>query len=100
MNFTKKQRHEIYKKAFEIHKEDIKYSKSRDYYLFGMCNNIQTAILRLYRKRYKIEDLVDLPEFIALKPKNKTINSYWWDAKNTNRTRISKYKLIIKQTES
>jgi len=99
--FTLKEEHEIYKLAYKLHLDDIKFSKIENTYLYGMCNNINEAIIKLHGKVYGEvkKDILNLPKFLALKPKSKSYYCYWWYTKNTNRTRIAKYKILINQTK-
>jgi len=97
LTYTLEQELRIYKKAFEIHKEDIKYAKRYNIVLDGMCTNIADAIYDLF---YIDIDYKDLPErFLALKPKKKWLYAHWWSQKHTNRTRWNKYIYLITDTE-
>ena len=92
--FTDKETLEIFKLAFEYHKKNIKESKLYNHLLNGMCNDIINAIIKLHKEHllsYYIQKT--FPEFKALKPKNGII--WWWSRRNTNRTRIKKYKYLI-----
>lgn len=95
---TKSQRNEVYKKALEYHKEDIKQSKLLWVGLYGLCYVIRKAHFRIYGFVVK-RPMTLFPEFLAMKPKNKDNTQLWWDNKNTNRTRLKKLKQLIEQTK-
>lgn len=101
---NKELEHKIYKLAYEIHLEDVKTTKFGNkgrptnedaWELFGMCRNINDAIIKL-NLNYSLEHVL---EFMKLMPKGKTIHEYWWSCKDTNKTRIKKYKHLLKVTE-
>lgn len=79
---------------------DIKIEKFNNYKIDGMCMHLSDALEELYgiiATGFVIA--VYLPEFEKLKPKNKDWDIYWWSTKNTNTTRIKKFKQLIKETE-
>lgn len=96
MKNSKELRNKIYKKALKLHLDNIKYSKIKNLSLLGMCCNLNESISLLSSDSIKI---VDLEEFLLLKPKNKSIKRFWWSTKNTSTIRIEKYKRIIEATK-
>lgn len=92
MEFTKQQRHEIYKKALEYHLSDIPP--------YAMCYRIRYAIARLYPQiNIHTVDILDyLPEFAELKPKSLTTLDYWWD-ENDKDIRTQYFKQLIEETK-
>ena len=99
MKFTKKQRHEIYKKAKEIY--------INKYYRLdlGICASLGKAVSELglgeWGDGYPDKDLDDdqqyFPEFIALKPEEAPIGYYWWALADAE-TRIQCLNICIERT--
>lgn len=75
--FSKKERHEIYKKAYEL------FLRKKT---TGMCINMETAIGIVrpdVHKKIKNETdylkMIDmLPEFLSIKPASALIFKHWW----------------------
>ena len=73
-------RREIYKEAYKVHLEDLKYYSNNGYLLSGICYCISLAIIRLYPnyKTFTIKN--NFPEFEALKPdESEMYGNYWWN---------------------
>ena len=96
MKFTKQQRHEIYKLAYELYK---KRHQSEIYVYCGMCHHLDRAIEKLHNKVFLYTALnKKLPEFKELKPAYKDIHEFWWD-KDDDVSRYSAFEKIIEQTK-
>jgi hypothetical protein len=103
LKLTKEQRNEIYGDAYDNHLRDLECVKGTDYGLDGMCGQLKYALECHCHIEFAYDDDESklgglLPEFAAMKPKNRKWNEYWWKTKNTLKTRTNKYKLLIKQT--
>lgn len=101
MTLTKEQRLQVYKQMLELAIEDRKLSMSidsTDDLLWGLCYCLLKALRSLhFDDSIKISEM---PELIALKPKNKNLGQYWWSYKPTSMTRINKLKKIISEMET
>lgn len=84
-NYTKEERHEIYKKAKEI------YIKSRD--LIGICSAMNTVTAGLFT-------IDDFPELMRKRPDSASDNPYyyWWDV-YAKELRIKVFDEMIEETK-
>jgi len=103
IEFTKEQRHEIYKKAKEL------YLKNP--LMVGMCIAIKETMRELFYNHLdyiNIEYLFILDEFMSLQPSHIRITDYWWvgerhnnnkRTKESEQIRLKKFDQIIKETK-
>ena len=85
----------VYKEALRLHKKDIIFSKD-NWDVSGMCYLINRS---LDTYNFKSIEVIDLKRFMKLKPNNKSRNEFWWSTKNTNTTRLKKFKQLIAEVE-
>lgn len=98
LKLTKEQRNEVYLMAQIDHLNDLETCNGTNYRLDGMCGQLEYALDAVYGldRKAKLGEL--LPEFAAMKPKNKEWREFWWKTDNHLTTRTKKYELLIKQT--
>lgn len=90
--FSKKQRHEIYKLAYE-------YFKINEFDF--MCSCISMAMFKLKYKYYKnteLENKIELPEFFSKKPQKQYSANCWFDVFERE-PRIKIFEQIIEETK-
>ena len=104
MKLTKKQRHELYKKAMELRENDkylIKEFNLTPKRQCGICALIYESMINLnYPEKYIHTSLFLelLPELKSIKPKKERKDRFWW-SRETYSIRDKKLKQLIEMTK-
>lgn len=102
MEFTKKQRNEIYRAAYLEYLKEIKRYKDyrwEDESVAGMCYCIYQEALLYDNWNDNNNNLLSyFPEFADLKPDDRDLYNYWWPSTDYS-IRKHMFKKIIKITD-
>ena len=97
MNFTKQQRHLIYKEALSLHKEDVIDCTQIEMELYDIYFLLRKASCVVLNRVSYIEDY---PELIEMKPEDKTMEEDWWPELIVNATVVKgNLETLIEQTK-
>lgn len=96
MEFTKQERHEIYKEAYSLYIDEMNMNKTKT--TIGMCHHMAIAMEICFPENNLQTPLSELYEFDGFRPLLSSYGEYWWASKDIE-TRKKIFEKIIEMTK-